>query len=89
LVSKKVDDFQSMLDNSACHQLLSAIASLAHQAADKALDDWARCLAKSLLLVSASSVWQVNGMISLARDVILKIKQTKVSNYRNATNIFP
>jgi hypothetical protein len=41
LVGKKVNDFQSVLDNSASHKLLSTISALAHQAAHKAFNDWA------------------------------------------------
>jgi hypothetical protein len=62
------------LDNSDSHKLLSTVASLLHQTAHKTLNDWARGLAESLLLVPSGSVWQVNSMITLARNVILKKK---------------
>ena len=71
LVGKKVDDFQSVLDDTARHKLLSGVTALLHQAASKTLQDWARSLAKALLLVTSGSVWKVSGMVSLARNVVL------------------
>lgn len=57
LVRQEVDDFEGVLNDSAGHQLLSGVAALAHQTTRQALDDGARGLAESLLLVSASCVW--------------------------------
>jgi hypothetical protein len=71
LVREEVDDFQSVLNNSDSHQLLSSVAALAHQTASEALNDRARGLAKALLLVASGRVGKVGGMITLAGNVIL------------------
>ena len=75
LVRQQMDDLQCVLDNSASHNLLTRVATLLHQAARKALNDGARCLTESLLLVSASCVRKVSGMVSLACNVILEKSQ--------------
>jgi len=62
-------------DNADGHELLSIVAALAHEAADEAFHDGARGLAETLLLVSASGVWEENGMGSLAGNVILASKR--------------
>lgn len=41
LVGEEVDDLQGVLHDASRHQLLTAVATLAHQGAAKALDDGA------------------------------------------------
>ena len=71
LVRQKMDDFQGVLNDSDGHELLTVVASLLHEAADKTLNDRARSLTESLLLVSSSGVRKVNSVVALACDVIL------------------
>jgi len=78
LIGGKVDNLEAVHDNADGHELLSIVAALAHEAADEALHDGARRLAETLLLVSASGVWEENGMGSLAGNVIL-VPQNKVT----------
>jgi len=41
LVGEEVDDLQGVLDDAGRHELLTAVAALAHQGAGEALDDGA------------------------------------------------
>ncbi len=67
----EVDDFQSVTDDAAGHELLSSVAALLHQAARKTLKDRTRGLTETLHLIASSSVREVRGMGALARNVIL------------------
>jgi hypothetical protein len=71
LVGKKVDDFKSVLNDASGHDFLSRVTTLSHEATGKTLNDGARGLTETFHLVTASSVWEVCGMISLAGNVIL------------------
>jgi hypothetical protein len=73
LVREKMDDFQCVLDNSASHELLSRVTALLHQAARKSLNNGATSLAETLLLVASGSVRKIRGMVTFARNVILKM----------------
>jgi hypothetical protein len=55
-------------DNSDSHELLSVVATVHHQGVGETLNDWALCLAESLLCVSASRVRNVDRRSDL--DVI-------------------
>eukprot|EP01083_Nonionella_stella_P247753 858638_1 len=70
LVSEQVDDLKGVLNNPHSHKLLSAVVSLAHKAACQTLNDGARSLAESLLLVASGSVGKVGGVVTLDGDVI-------------------
>ncbi len=67
-----MDDFQSVLNDSDGHKLLTVVASLLHEAADETFNNWARSLTESLLLVSSCGVWKIDTVVTLARDVILR-----------------
>ena len=71
LIGGKVDDFKAVHNNAHGHELLSIVAALAHKAAYKALYNGTAGLAETLLLVSASGVWEEDGVCSFARNVIL------------------
>lgn len=71
LVREKVDDFKSVLDDAGGHQFLSRVTAFSHEAACKAFDDGAGCLAEALHLVASGSVGEVSGVIPFAGNVVL------------------
>mmetsp|Transcript_26974 Transcript_26974/g.41362 ORF Transcript_26974/g.41362 Transcript_26974/m.41362 type:complete len:251 (+) Transcript_26974:455-1207(+) len=77
LVRQEMNDFERVLHDAAGHHFLSRVAALAHQATGQSFHNGAGGLAKSFHLVATGSVWQKDGVISLASNVIHK---------RNITN---
>merc|ERR1719246_125426 len=72
LVGEKVDNLESVLDDAACQEFLSRVTALTHQAACKTFYNRTGGLAKALLLVATSSVWEIGSMGGGTCDVVLE-----------------
>jgi hypothetical protein len=72
LISQKVNNLKSLLDNSDSELLLTVVSTLHHHRVDESLNNGALGLSETLLLVTASSVRQVNSSRILESDVILQ-----------------
>jgi len=56
-----VDEFQSTLDDSHSHLFLTVVSATgSHDGSDNSFDNWALNLLELALLVTTSSVWNVN-----------------------------
>ncbi len=53
-------DLESVINDANSHKLLSVVTSVHHQRVGETLNDWALCLAESLLGVSTSGVGDVD-----------------------------
>ena len=71
LVGQQVNDLEGVLDDTDSELLLTVVSSLHHHRVNKSLDDGASGLSKTLLLITASGVWEVHGGGVLEGDVIL------------------
>lgn len=61
LLSNKVDDLESVLDDSDSHDLFTVVSAVHHERVDQSLNDGHSSLCELLLGISASSVgWQVS-----------------------------
>ena len=60
LIGQKVNDLESLLDDSDSHLLLTVVSTLHHHGVDESLNNWAGGLSESLLLVATSSVGEIH-----------------------------
>lgn len=67
-----MDDLEGVFHNADRHQLLAIVPSVHHHRANQTLHNWAGGLAKTLHLVSASTVRQIFGRLLLDRHIVLK-----------------
>lgn len=67
-----MNDLEGLLDDTDRQLLLTVVSSLHHHRVHESLDNWACGLSESLLLITTSSVGEVNSRRVLEGDVILK-----------------
>ncbi len=60
LIGQKMNDLESLLDDSNSHLLLTVVSTLHHHGVDESLNNWAGGLSESLLLVATSSVREIH-----------------------------
>ena len=71
LICEQVDDIKCVLDDAARHELLTSVASFAHDVTGEAFDDRAGGFAESFHLVATGGVGEEDGVLIFACDVAL------------------
>ena len=70
-----MDNFESVLHNSHCHQFLSVVAAVHHKTVSKTFHNGALSFPKSFRRITTSRVWQIFRILLLYCNVILQIDQ--------------
>ena len=78
LVSQQMDDFEGVLHNAHCHELLAVVAAVHHHGAHQSLHDGAQGLSEASHLVSTLGVRKEQLGGSLHGDVV---HQTQVRQH--------
>lgn len=65
-----MDDFEAVLDDAHCHDLLSIVATVHHEGADETFDNGALSLSKALRIVATGGMWKIHGAALFYCDVV-------------------